>query len=247
MNCQQIQTAIDTVSRREALDESVHRHLTSCQGCRGYADEMSALFSLLTAAPRVVAPGDFDFRLRARIAAVQAERRGPFSFLENFWSLSFSFGRAATAMAAIALVATFTTLYFVNHRPANQSGEVANLAAPSPAPTKSQIVEPPPVPPHQDETVAVASLPSAPATKGAGLMKATAKNTAGSRLPAASRVEFSEQGTSIPVIEAGTTIIIKSRNGTARMVTVPEVTYGQPRLPMKAAKDEAPAATQVIF
>src|ERR1044072_3217692 len=104
MDCQHIRTAIETASRYEPIGETAERHLRVCDGCREYADEMGNFCSLLRSTPRVTAPADFDFRLRARIAEAQAKRRNPFSFLEGFWSLSFSWGQTATAMATVALV-----------------------------------------------------------------------------------------------------------------------------------------------
>ncbi len=80
MDCQHIRTAIDTASRFEPMGENAQHHLRSCNGCREYADEMSSFLSLLKSTPRVVAPADFDFRLRARIAEAQAKRRNPFLF-----------------------------------------------------------------------------------------------------------------------------------------------------------------------
>src|SRR5919201_774481 len=109
MNCQTIRAAIETTPRHEPLSEGARRHLTGCDGCREYADELGALFALLNAVPRVTAPADFDFRLRARIAAAQAERQSPFSLLKGFWSLPFSLGQAAASVAAIALVASLAT------------------------------------------------------------------------------------------------------------------------------------------
>jgi len=147
MNCQHIQAAIDAASPRQAPGESVRRHLTDCDGCRKYADELSSLVTLLNSTPHVTAPADFDFRLRARIATVRSEPRGPFSFLEGFWSLPFSLGRAATAMAAVALMATFATFYFTHNKAIhdNSTGN-ANFAS-NGSPAKREAVPPVEVPP----------------------------------------------------------------------------------------------------
>jgi hypothetical protein len=112
MTCKETTAAIDTASRRSSFGDAVSSHLSGCPDCRRHADEMSSLLSLLSAQPRVQAPADFDFRLRARIARAKAEQTDPAGLFENFWARTFSWGQAATAMATLALVIAFSTFYF---------------------------------------------------------------------------------------------------------------------------------------
>jgi len=112
MNCKDVQTSIDTASRRNPMTRETHNHLTGCSDCRRYSDQSSALLALLTAQPRVEAPADFDFRLRARIARTQAKPANPFAFLENFFAQTFSLKHAAASLAALAVMAAGTTFYF---------------------------------------------------------------------------------------------------------------------------------------
>ncbi len=113
MNCKQIREAIDTATRREGYGDAVQAHLGLCTDCRRHAKEASALLSLLAVQPRVEAPADFDFRLRARIARAKAEQqKSSVGLLERFWERSFSFGQAAAAMAAVAVAVTASTVYF---------------------------------------------------------------------------------------------------------------------------------------
>jgi len=123
MNCKQTREAIDTVSRRSLYGDSVTSHLNGCLDCRRYSEETSSLLLLLSAQPRVQAPADFDFKLRARIARAQAEQAAPATTLQNLqkiWAQTFSWGQAATAMAAAALVITASTIY-INHRGQSQA------------------------------------------------------------------------------------------------------------------------------
>lgn len=112
MNCKDIKAAIDSASRRNPISSEAHAHLSGCPDCRGYSDQTSALLGLLAAQPRVQTPSDFDFRLRARIARAQAQPAGPFAFLENFFGQTFSLKQAAASLAALAVMAVGTTLYF---------------------------------------------------------------------------------------------------------------------------------------
>jgi hypothetical protein len=155
MNCKQIREAIDIASRRNPYGDAVTSHLSGCPNCRRYADEADSLLMLLSAQPRVQAPADFDFRLRARIARAQAEKASPAGLLERLWenflAQTLSWGQAATAMAAVALVITVSTLYINrdNGAPVTADNAVAvnktvdlpqTAAAPAPE-IKSQVVD----------------------------------------------------------------------------------------------------------
>ncbi|MDX2031718.1 MAG: hypothetical protein SF339_13670 [Blastocatellia bacterium] len=147
MNCNQIREAIDTATRRQGYGEAVKAHLGLCVGCRRHADEASALLSLLAAQPRVEAPADFDFRLRARMARARAEQQSSAGLLERFWARSFSFGQAATAMAAIAVAVTASTFYFKgSDQPiipaATEVAMQVNTAAPAMNPSTGAITAP---------------------------------------------------------------------------------------------------------
>ena len=77
------------------------------------ASEEVKIAALVGVLPAIEAPSNFDFHLRARLAQVNAEQtaRGPLTWLADFWTKSFSFGsfgQAATAMAALALVVAFS-------------------------------------------------------------------------------------------------------------------------------------------
>ena len=82
----------------------------------GFVNDDARLKSLLQAVPAVVAPPDFAFRVRARLAQAKtdAAASSPLVWLQNWFANSFSFGQAATAMAAIALIAMFTTMQLRN-------------------------------------------------------------------------------------------------------------------------------------
>ncbi len=143
MNCKQTREAIDDALRSVAYGASVTSHLSGCPDCRRHADETTSLLALLTSQPRVQVPADFDFKLRARIARAQAEKAAPAGFFEGIWeryfTRTFSWGQAATAMAAVMLVGVFSTLY-INHdngAPVT-SGDVA-VVNPAPEPPQARV------------------------------------------------------------------------------------------------------------
>jgi hypothetical protein len=115
MNCKDTQAAIDSASRRNPISQLASVHAAGCSDCRGYMDQSNALLALLSAQPRVEAPADFDFRLRARIARAESQPSGgPVAVLSNFFGLSFSIKQAAGSLAALAVMAAVTTFYFTN-------------------------------------------------------------------------------------------------------------------------------------
>ncbi len=144
MTCKETTAAIDTASRRSSFGDAVSSHLSGCPDCRRQADEMSSLLSLLSAQPRVQAPADFDFRLRARIARAKAEQTNPAGLFENLWARTFSWGQAATAMATLALVVAFSTFYFKqdNAAPVNTNDvTIANTAISAPQSKAESVSE----------------------------------------------------------------------------------------------------------
>jgi hypothetical protein len=113
MDCQNVQSAIDTDFRREHANETIGYHLKSCHDCRRYTDETAGLLNLLGAQPRIEVPADFDFKLRARLARAQSDgaREGLLARL-HVRSAGYSWGRAAAATATLAMLVTFTALNF---------------------------------------------------------------------------------------------------------------------------------------
>lgn len=158
MNCQNVKTAIDTTARREQLHEAVKSHLGGCSDCRSYDAETSALLALLSAQPRVEAPADFNFKLRARLARAQAEPRGPVAVLENFWARTFSWGQAAMATATLAIVAALSAYYFVGNRQATPNAQLVAQQSTAASPVAPQTLATPDVVTTQQATVDVAPV-----------------------------------------------------------------------------------------
>jgi hypothetical protein len=112
MSCKQIREAIDAASGHNSYSGHVASHLRGCPGCHRYSDEAASLLRLLSAQPRVEAPPDFEFRVRARIAGAQAAPTiDPNGFLQKIRPWAFSWGQTVAAAAALTLVVTVSTLY----------------------------------------------------------------------------------------------------------------------------------------
>jgi hypothetical protein len=152
MNCKQIREAIDTASRHNLYSGHVRSHLNGCPDCHRYSYETASLLGLLGAQPRVEAPSDFEFRLRARLLREQAAPAGaPQGFWRKMRPETFSWGQMGAAAAALVLVVTVWTFYINRDNGAQAlSGDGAMSIAVNPqaggsAPaleTKTTAVEP---------------------------------------------------------------------------------------------------------
>lgn len=124
MNCQTVRREIEEVATGELLSLSAHDHLKACAECGTFREDRLKLREMLSSLGSVEAPGDFDFRLRARLAKEGQGRSNPF-VMRN---LSFGF-RSATAAALLLLVGA--ALLFVNFRTSPNSSPSANNTKPS--------------------------------------------------------------------------------------------------------------------
>ncbi len=107
--CRATRQEIDQVEAGEALSAQALQHVESCAACGAFQNERGRLRALLTSLEPVTAPADFDFRLRARIAA-QTDHVEPRSF----------FGRFVLSTPAIALAAVVvlgvSIVWFAQHQ-----------------------------------------------------------------------------------------------------------------------------------
>ena len=105
MECRATRQEIDEGG--EQLSARALRHLASCAPCLAFQDGRARLRELLTSLGPVTAPADFDFRLRARIAA-QTEKLGPRSVL-----VGSALNTPAIAVAAAVVLVALSAVWFV--------------------------------------------------------------------------------------------------------------------------------------
>lgn len=107
MNCQMARNAIDSNPRSASVGAEAQIHLAQCEDCTGYL----RLLSLIQSHPRVEAPADFDFRLKAKIARARDEHHGALDQLVAFWKHGFSPAKALSTLALVAATFAAGTLY----------------------------------------------------------------------------------------------------------------------------------------
>lgn len=98
MNCRNVRREIEETDAGERLSPAAREHVATCAACETLSREQASLHALVSGLGTVEAPGDFDFRLRARLAG---EKTGN----GRYYALSsFSFGLRAGAMATVLLL-----------------------------------------------------------------------------------------------------------------------------------------------
>ena len=134
--CRETRLEIDQSELRQPLSAEAEAHAATCAGCAAFRDERFRLRELVGALEPVVAPADFNVRLRARIARERDSHKQPFIF-------RFIMSTPAIAVAAV-LVMVVGTIVFMNQRnrtPAPSIAATKENKATVPAPAVPAIVE----------------------------------------------------------------------------------------------------------
>ncbi len=120
--CRATRREIDEAELNRTLSRQAHAHVAGCASCREFRAERTSLRELVGSLEPVAAPGDFDLRLRARLASERQNRsRRPFIF-------RLAIGTPAiTATALIVMLAV--ALVWLAQRNRNQAPAIAASAS----------------------------------------------------------------------------------------------------------------------
>jgi hypothetical protein len=197
INCKQFREEIDAASRHNMRSGAVRSHMDACPDCRRYSDETASLARLLSAQPRVEAPPDFEFRLRARMLRAQASPPiAPRGFLWKILPGTFSRGQAVAAVAALAMIVT-VSVFYVDRGPGTPEPDRIVVAGSS-LNSKTNEAEPAP----ETKTRPIESINATPA-------KFTLRSSK-PRLPSPNGVEVI--GGSTPLYSSETKRLLKDRS-----------------------------------
>ena len=116
--CREMRREIDQSELRQALSAEAEAHVAGCAECAAFRDERLRLRELVGALRPVVAPADFDVRLRARIARERDSHKQPFIF-------RLVMSTPAIALAAV-LVMVVGTIVFMNQRNRTQAPSIVS-------------------------------------------------------------------------------------------------------------------------
>jgi hypothetical protein len=139
MYCENIRREIEEAGSPGFLSAAALSHLEACAACQTLFRQQTNLQAILSGLGTVAAPGDFDFRLRARLA--EEKRMGSLSL--PFGNLSF--GLRSTAVAAILLLIGSAVLFVALKSSPNTSVAGGNQVPPLPVAPASNGGNPNPV------------------------------------------------------------------------------------------------------
>lgn len=245
MTCQNIQSAInETIYGRmqsPGFNDNVRQHLDECTGCQQHVSEMSRMASLIGGLPRVSAPADFDFKLRARIARAKSEQQQATGWLAGLVGRSFSWAQAGMSMAAIALIVGISTYSLlprqattVENRP-----QVATISSTS----QNKAVEASQASTRDIPTSTVNTSALAQVTSVSSRVQRTVVPHAKNIAPSESRpVETANLVAANPAPARNTILIKGARGNGVQMVAVPdvqEVTYGAQTVSFRQSQTKA--------
>jgi hypothetical protein len=221
LECRVTRQQIDELELGERPSERVTAHLSLCAGCRDFRAERNELRQLVGSLEPVVAPADFEMRLRARLAREQTPSQEPF----------FARLIRTPALAAAALfVMVGGTLVWVAQRNIDPSTPLATVQQPSPVATASRATA---TTPAASDTTDATTPTEGVQTVSSGTPR---KNRVGSRgrsqdysvLPADSLRQGDQayvNAPSKPVVFA-----FEDERGTKRKVSLPPVSFGSQSL-----------------
>lgn len=150
MKCKAVQREIEDLEKEALLSARAAEHLNSCAACRVFRDEHAALRRLVGSLETVSAPANFEWRLRARLAASKSETGRRFrlaGFSPGAQSIALAASFALLVVAFVAYKQTRTTQTASNEQPRALSQTIDKIAA-----TAKSEAESPSAAPAQDGT-----------------------------------------------------------------------------------------------
>jgi hypothetical protein len=245
--CRTVRKEIETADDRAALMLGAQSHLDACAECSILFAENGRVRQLVSELERVEAPGDFDFRLRARIASMTGSpsgRRWP------RFSLPLTAGLVATCVSVMFGISFVVSSY--TRQPSTE--DIAATAQPSlPVASPIDVIE------TSKDTTATTEQ-STPSDHGAAVRAPNkANHRAGQRasvLRVASRgrtqseaIDFGFRGNQVfsgpnvglKVSAEPLSVVVRDENGVARRLVMRPVSFGAQNLVGRAR--ELPSAS----
>lgn len=237
--CRSTRQEIEQSKLHQRLSGAAARHIESCRGCREFQLERTRLRELIGSLEPVAAPGDFDVRLRARIAAERQQRtRG--SFFNRF-----VVSTPAIAIAAVIVMLTGSIVWVAQHQ-RNQESTIASGTPAKTGPANTPVDKP--VENRDSNSPAdAATTPGATLTaqvpRGQNPYRDTSSRSVGARGPIGPATDFNvtraesirqgeqrdgEVSLSAPVKPL--VVSLEDNSGTKRRISLPPVSFGSQRL-----------------
>lgn len=242
INCRNIRRAIEEAGSADLLSAAALSHLESCAACEKLSRQQTRLQGIVAGLGTVEAPGDFEFRLRARLAGEKRAVARP---------LRLSFGLRSAAVAALLLLIGSLVAFVALKSGSNSQVAGGHQATPKPV-TKDagpkQIAVPGSVTPGSIE-VAQAPTGNAPVrasdhtTRGRRVGNELAsfrpaklpgtQDSSGTRAPVLKRDQLTESypTAAFPINASyqSLKVSVDDAHGTSRTISLPSVSFGSQR------------------
>jgi len=238
--CRTTRQEIEQSKLHQRLSGPAFRHIESCRACQEFQLERTRLRELIGSLEPVAAPGDFDVRLRARIAADRPQSsRGSFFY-------RFVASTPAITVAAVIVMLAGAIVWLAQH----QRNQQSTIASGTPARTE-QAITPSDKPAESTDsmspTVPAATNPPetliAEAPRGRNPYRDTSGRPGGDRRPIASATDFNVTGAesirlgeqqagevSLSAPVKPLVVSLEDVSGTKRRISLPPVSCGTQRL-----------------
>ncbi|MET0650484.1 MAG: hypothetical protein ABW208_28070 [Pyrinomonadaceae bacterium] len=253
--CKVYRRQIDEAADGRSMSGDARSHVSSCRACGDELRERELLRALVGGLGKVEAPADFDFRLRARMAASKTGGgRGRFS------GSRWLYGFAPVAVAACFVIVS-ATLYF--RQAVRKNAPDAPAVASAPAPHVEQAQNPsaesqsnPDEPAAQPKS---AEFASAAMRKPARDVSPRVRHARAVAPRAERRPDIAQQNTFINSVTGARVItripvkasaeplrvILRDERGTGRVVPVRSVSFGSQDFLAREAAVRSSVATEV--
>lgn len=254
IDCSSVRREIEETASGEILAAPVRDHLRNCGVCATFCNEQQQLKEMVASLGTIEAPADFDFKLRARLAASRSSSHGVFS--------GNGFGMRSVAFAILLLLFGVVAV-LINVRLRNNESAPVAQAPPShirdqTAPIKkSEQAEETPGASREIAATLPTKDPVSPDVQGSGRTGNLIKRS-GSSLPqyiarngqvkatdlsaTAAPVLRPERGMGSAVFPLGTSyqslkVSVDDGRGSSRTISLPTVSFGLSRV---LARNPAP-------
>ncbi len=131
--CRATRQEIDESELNQSLSDQARSHVALCESCGGFRAERTSLRELVGSLEPVAAPGDFELRLRARMASERPGRaRQPYIF-------RLLIGTPAMVAATLVVMLALSLVWFAQ-RNRSQSPAIAKVPTQEAVPPQPALV-----------------------------------------------------------------------------------------------------------
>jgi hypothetical protein len=249
-NCRDIRREIEEARSADFLSAAARSHLEVCAACETLSRQQIKLRAILSSLDTVEAPGDFEYRVRSRLAA---EKRMGARVLQ-FANLSFGFRSAAVAAVLLLIGAAFVLVSFRTRPDTTIAGR--NPVAVTPVTPKSGGVNPTPVNETTPSPIQVAKGPTgndgarrAPKAPDMRREVARVRNSkrfgtldqtqTGARVLTPDRLAETYPTAAFPINASyqSLKVSVDDSRGTSRTISLPSVSFGSTSPLIASARD----------